>query len=111
MTTRTTKHDIEIQAQALHGSALALGLIPEGSTTVVEFGSKTYGQAFRLFLQEAGSTAHHRHPATTASNGFLGMTKREAFNTLHTMNGVLWAVRHAAGVGYGKRVNLSEVVA
>lgn len=40
-------------------------------------GSKTYGRAYRLFADGAA--------ALGTSNGYLGMTKREAYDTLHTI--------------------------
>lgn len=44
----------------------------------LEEGSKLYGQAFRLRFKDGAS-------AIGTSNGYLGMTKREAYETLTTI--------------------------
>ena len=56
--------------------------IPEGFRLQFETGSKTYGRAFRLYYSSEGSTGHHTIHATVSSPSFLGMTKREAEETL-----------------------------
>ena len=41
-------------------------------------GSKTYGRAYRLYFEDGAS-------AIGTSTGYLGMTKREAYETLTTI--------------------------
>jgi hypothetical protein len=79
-----------------------LGLIPEGMRVGLDYGSKTYGRAFRVYLTgvraEDGSypqgSGHGRPPA---GDDFLGMTKREAFNALADRARALEDVAYALG--------------
>ena len=65
-------------------SLKALGMC-EGELRYDE-GSKTNGRAYRLFFQESGM------PVPGTIDGYLGMTKREAYYTLCTMALTLEAV-------------------
>lgn len=69
----------------------ALGIAPDDGWRIgLDHGSKLYGRAFRLYVTGAprpfpggidypNGTGHHNPPA---GSDFLGMTKREAFDTL-----------------------------
>lgn len=48
-------------------------------------GSSTYGRAYRIY--DDG-----RSPLGL-SQGFIGLTAQQAYDTIHTMLGVLWTVR------------------
>jgi len=92
MTHRTTTQDIERQLQALEHSLTELNMMPLSDRLHVRVGSKTYGIAFRLerhTVEGAYGNPPHGIP------DFLGMTRREAFDTLHTINRSLWAVLNA----------------
>lgn len=92
MTHRTTTQDITRQLHALEDSLKALDMMPLSDTLRVRVGSKTYGIAFRLerhTVEGAYGNPPHGLP------DYLGMTKREAFDTLHTINRTLWAVLNA----------------
>ncbi len=56
----------------------SLGMLPPSGGFQFQWGSKVNGQAYRLYTN-GGSGA----PGT--ANGYLGMTRREAWDTLHTI--------------------------
>lgn len=62
----------------------SLGMLQGGLRLIA--GSKTNGRAYRLFFLDSGMAA----PGTL--NGFLGWTKREAYDTLYAMVLTLEAV-------------------
>ena len=82
----------------------ALDLIPDGYRVIMDEGSKTYGRAYRVALQGApvkradgtndwpNGSGHGRPPA---GGDFLGMTKSEAYHSLHLMAAALEDVAHA----------------
>jgi hypothetical protein len=79
-----------------------LGLIPEGMRVGLDYGSKTAGVAFRVYLTgvraEDGSYpqgSYHRNPP--AGDDFLGMTKREAHTVLADRARALEDVAYALG--------------
>lgn len=86
MKDRITDNDLDIMlaryARALDGLRITLN---DGERIGLDHGSKTYGRAFRLFVtgeyREDGTrcTGHSRPPV---GDDYLGMTKREAFDTL-----------------------------
>lgn len=91
MTERITTQDLEGVLSRYVRACDRLGLLPDGCFRVgLTYGSKTYGNAFRVYLvrirSEDGSyccpedDSYYGPPP--AGNDFLGMTKREAFNTL-----------------------------
>lgn len=57
----------------------------------LDYGSKTYGRAFRLFEINTDKTqpGWSGHYAPLIGSDYLGMTKAEAFETLSTMRRVL----------------------
>lgn len=81
-----------------------LGLVPDGYHVGLDHGSKTYGNAFRVYLTgnraDDGSypngSGHSRPPA---GDDFLGMTKREAYGRLRERAAVLEDVAYAQEVG------------
>jgi hypothetical protein len=54
----------------------------KGKPSLVE-GSKTNGRAYRLYYENAGGGQSY-YPGTSG-NGYLGMTKKEAYETLWIM--------------------------
>ena len=85
---RTTEQQLYAQADAIHRVATELGMMPEGSKTTLDLGSKLYGRAYRL-----GRDGGYRHPAYSGSGGCLGMTKAEASHTLSVILDTLYCVQ------------------
>ena len=70
------------------------GLLPEGVKVILDKGSKTYGRAYRLYTtgyenKGGGWSDKPLH----LGDGFLGLTKREAWLTLRAILRTLEAVR------------------
>lgn len=64
----------------------------------LDYGSKSNGIAYRLFYRDPIHGG--LHDTYLVSNGYLGMTAREAWNTLHTIASTLEAVaRHNKEAG------------
>lgn len=86
--------------RALDKLGISLG---EGERIGLDHGSKTYGVAFRLFTTGGAlGTGHHRPPV---GDDFLGMTKREAWETLATLARAMEDVAYATVPGRGRRVD------
>jgi hypothetical protein len=56
-------------------------MVPDGARFVLDEGSKYYGRAYRVAMVPAGTTGHHEAPGIRAA-GYIGMTKREAYDAL-----------------------------
>lgn len=103
MTYRATIDDVRLAFKRFDCACHKWGLIPGGCHLVLSEGSKTYGNAYRVNLtgdrvEEAvpdpnGKPTHypngsgHWNPPIGAD--FLGMTKAEAYNELHSRARVL----------------------
>ena len=112
MSDRITNRDLEAMLGRYVRACEAHGLIPEGYRVGLDHGSKTYGRAFRVYLQ--GSPVHNEdggydwpngsgHHNPPAGGDFLGMTKREAYDRLadraRVLEDVAYARRQESQVG------------
>ena len=104
MTERITTRDLDGMLARYVRACERFGLIPDGYRVGLDHGSKYYGRAFRVYLvgirAEDGSWPNgsgHGHPP--AGRDFIGMTKREAYDTLADRSSVLEDVAHAQGLG------------
>lgn len=99
MTDRITNRDLSIMLERYKRALDTLGItLADGERLRMQEGSKTYGIAFRLYttgvpgVHGEGGTGHGRPPV---GDDFLGMTKREAYDTLaercRTMEDVAYA--------------------
>lgn len=97
---RITNADLDAMLGRYMRALDALGIkLGEGERVGLDHGSKTYGIAFRLFTTGVlgqhgeGGTGHGRPPV---GDDYLGMTKREAYDTLtercRTMEDVAYAL-------------------
>ena len=73
-----TMQQLKLKVEMLNAVSKRLGIIKDDEESHIDEGSKVNGRAFRLWLLEEGSTAHHSHPCCPSSMGYLGMTKKEA---------------------------------
>ena len=102
MSDRITNDDLAAMLGRYVRACKQLELIPDGYRVGLDHGSKTYGRAFRVYLTgvraDDGSypngSGHGRPPA---GSDFLGMTKREAFDTLADRAAVLEDVAYSQG--------------
>ncbi len=82
MSETITKRDLEGMLERLTRGMRAADLDP--THLHLEHGSKTYGRAFRLYLRDPQSGGLATVPGMSPS-GFLGMTKAEAYQSLHML--------------------------
>lgn len=57
----------------------------------MQTGSKMYGHAYRVFEVDPSHGGHHDLPMMSSA-GYVGMTRREAYETLNTMSRTMDAV-------------------
>lgn len=81
MSERVTKADLENARKAHEVALRKYGMIAPSDRLGLAHGSKTYGQAFRVYIVHEGCSGHSETPVVRSS-GFLGMTAREAYERL-----------------------------
>ena len=81
MTERYTKKDVQNAFALLCETAEKVGVKAPGDEWVLQTGSRTYGNAYRIFRVDLPGTGL-RDLGFTAGTGYLGMTAREAWDTL-----------------------------
>lgn len=95
MAERTTAQQVRSLAHHVGQLARDAGVLTEeqSRSVVVQEGSATYGRAWRLYLV-GNHAAMFPFPGSNG-DGYLGMSKAEAWHTLSTMRNVLAAVLDA----------------
>lgn len=88
-----TQRNLEAAFRRYVKACHRLGLVPEGETIGLEYGSKAKGQCFRVYTTKPRS-GQDRPPAGPMH---IGMTKREAFDLLADRASVLEDVARAMG--------------
>lgn len=81
MSDRITRDDLGHALVAHEACLRRYGMIAPSDRLALAIGSKTYGNAYRVNVLHADSSAHYEHPVLSSS-GFLGMTAREAYERL-----------------------------
>lgn len=69
-------------------------LITSTTNVILEKGSKTYGRAYRLYTWDVEKGGGYSDKPLHLGDGFLGLTKREAWLSLRAILRTLEAVRH-----------------
>ena len=92
---RTTDRQLEQLVEMIAQEFRWANLLPDETKVVVEHGSKTYGRAFRLYTTGYGSSSGYSDKPLHLGDGYLGMTKREAYQSLRAILRTLEAVRGA----------------
>ena len=92
---RTTDRQLEQLVEMIAQEFRWANLLPDETKVVVEHGSKTYGRAFRLYTTGYGSSSGYSDKPLHLGDGYLGMTKREAYLSLRAILRTLEAVRGA----------------
>lgn len=90
---RITRQDIDAQLEVYIRNLKALGIDHENIGFIE--GSKKYGNSFKLVHIDPETGGHRSAPCT--ANGFLGWTRREAFERLCTINVTLFDVSYHLG--------------
>jgi hypothetical protein len=81
MSTTITRRDLEGMLERLSRAMQTAGL--DTSHLYLETGSRTYGRAYRLYQRDPQTGG--LHPVPGMISDFLGMTKREAYDSLHML--------------------------
>jgi hypothetical protein len=90
MSERITRTDLE-RARKCHEIALRrYGMLSPQDELHLDIGSKTYGNAYRIWVKKPGESGHYESPVI-GSSGFLGMTAREAWDRLTMVTGVIYS--------------------
>jgi hypothetical protein len=93
---RISRADLAAMLDTLRTAAIGAGVV-EAERWRIDIGSKTYGRAYRLWLKSSDpSRTGHYSPAV---RDYLGMTAREAHQTMSTLRDAFHAVTDAAKYG------------
>ena len=92
---RTTERQLEQLVEMIAQEFRWANLLPDETKVVLDKGSKTYGRAFRLYTTGYGSSSGYSDKPLHLGDGYLGMTKREAYLSLRAILRTLEAVRGA----------------
>lgn len=84
MTERITITDVRMRFQHYVEAAAKVGFDTEGWT--MQEGSSTYGRAFRIY-----TATGERAPGAEWA-GYIGSTRREAFQALTHMHSLMWEI-------------------
>lgn len=95
MSNAITITDVRRQAAIVGELARQARILDESEYPVLSEGSKYYGNAYRLNFTPRGASYHAR---ITRLDDFLGMTKREAWQTLHNHRAIVEAFADGAGI-------------
>lgn len=93
-----TMKDISRQLRAIDAIRGSLGIDPELTRYEVNEGNKSNGIAFRIYGFRAGETGHAHVSVVRDSMGYLGMTKREAYDILSNVKTALAAAADALNI-------------
>ena len=105
MSDRITRKDLDNAHRAHVETLTRHDLIdPDAGRLVLNIGSKTYGNAYRLAWIPTGETGHYNPPI---GGDFLGMTARDAYDRLtertRTIQDVFWRLDDRNADLYGSR--------
>jgi hypothetical protein len=71
-------------------------MIAADETIGLSIGSRTYGNAYRVWVNRPGEgSGHYDHPVVRSS-GYLGMTARDAYDRLTTATATIHDVMYVA---------------
>lgn len=93
MAARISKAELEAQFNRYARAVEALGIKEEGHELTLVSGSAYYGNSFKAVWESEEHGGHKNGPGTYF-NGFIGWTKREAYDALgyisRALEDVLW---------------------
>ena len=91
MSEKITKADLDRQLIRLNVLCSELGLSKDDCELVMQTGSRTGGRAFRLYWQNRNGKLDSA--AFGLPDGFLGLSKRQAWERISTILWTLWTVQ------------------
>jgi hypothetical protein len=90
---RTTDQQLDQLVKMISEEFRWADLLPNETKVVLDKGSKTYGRAYRLYTAGYGESSGYSDKPLHLGDGYLGMTKREAYLSLRAILRTLEAVR------------------
>jgi len=101
-TNRITRKDLDGAVERYADACKHFDMVPEGFHIGLDIGSKTYGRAYRLYVSgdmvTDPVTGRNTYPNGSGHHGapvggdFVGMTAREAYDTITNRCSALWDV-------------------
>ena len=92
---RTTEKQLEQLAKMISEELKWANLLPNETKVVLDKGSKTYGRAYRICTTGYEGNSGYSDKPLHLGDGYLGITKREAYLSLRAILRTLEAVRGA----------------
>jgi hypothetical protein len=92
---RTTDRQLDQMVKMISEEFRWAGLLPDETKVILDKGSKTYGRAYRLYTTGYGQNSGYSDKPLYLGDGYLGLTKREAYLSLRAILRTLEAVRGA----------------
>jgi uncharacterized protein (DUF736 family) len=92
---RVTDYQLDQLAKMISEELRWAGLLPDATKVVLDKGSKTGGRAYRIFTTGYGVGSGWSDRPLHLGDGYLGLTKREAWLSLRAILRTLEAVRGA----------------
>lgn len=92
---RTTDKQLEQLVKMIADEFRWANLLPDETKVVLDKGSKTYGRAYRLYTAGYAGNSGYSDKPLHLGDGYLGLTKREAYLSLRAILRTLEAVRGA----------------
>ena len=90
---RTTERQLEQLVKMIAEEFKWANLLPNETKVVLDKGSKTYGGAYRLYTTGYEGSSGWSDKPLHLGDGYLGITKREAYLSLRAILRTLEAVR------------------
>ena len=98
MSEKVTTYQLEQLVRMITEELKWAGMLPDSTKVILEQGSKTYGRAYRLYTVNYDKQSGYSDSPLYLGDGFLGVTKREAWLSLRSILRAMEAVR-----AYGKK--------
>jgi len=92
---RTTDRQLEQLVKMISEEFKWANLLPNETKVILDKGSKTYGRAYRIYTTGYGANSGYSDKPLHLGDGYLGITKREAWLSLRAILRTLEAVRGA----------------
>lgn len=92
---RTTDKQLEQIVKMITEEFRWAKLLPDETKVVLDKGSKTYGRAYRLYTAGYAGNSGWSDKPLYLGDGYLGVTKREAYLSLRAILRTLEALRGA----------------
>jgi hypothetical protein len=90
---RTTDRQLDQMVKMISEEFRWAGLLPDETKVILDKGSKQFGRAYRLYTAGYAGNSGYSDKPLHLGDGYLGLTKREAYLSLRAILRTLEAVR------------------